>query len=841
MKIVFATNNQHKLSEIRSILGDTIEVLSLKDIGCEADIPETGKSLEENALQKAQYVYDNYHIDCFADDTGLEVDALDGAPGVYSARYASMAGDSSSVSHDSEANMTRLLKELEDCDNRRARFRTVIALIQKKNICPCGCNSIKQIHKFEGIVEGQIIRERRGGEGFGYDPIFQPDGYDQTFAELGMEIKNHISHRARATQKLCQFLLQAMTLLLCLFSFSPLQAQVGTWKNHLAYSEVQNICEAEQYLFVLASNDLYQYNQNDQSITTYDKTNGLSDTNITHIAWNPQVKRLIAVYQNSNIDLIDLSGNIINISALYNKTMTEDKTVNKITIDGIYAWLHCDFGYLKVNMQRAEIADTYTENHPEYPTSLPAYDETKDLSKYKVLVSTLSPGGPKYNIFYEMKFVNGKLYTTAGQYSSYAQKNLPGRIQVFDLQDWQTYQENLSSITGYDYRDMDCIDVDPLDNSHVFAGGRTGLYEFRNGQMVAYYNEDNSPLVSAYSHGKYLGNEYVVVKGIKFDASGNLWIINNHSDKSSLFKLTADKKWEDLDNHLLYDSNAGISMHSMRQMMIDSRGLLWWVNDHWYAPSVICYDMDNEKAVVYQSFTNQDGKTISLTAVKCITEDLNGNMWIGTNVGPFYIEANEIGNLSVTLQQVKVPRNDGTDYADYLLSGVDITSIAIDPGGRKWFGSSSNGAYLISADNMTQLQHFTKDNSKLLSDIISDIKINSKTGEVFFATENGLCSYISDATETSESMNSDDVYAYPNPVTPDYEGLITIVGLTLNADVKITASNGALIAEGRSNGGMFTWDGCDKQGRRVASGVYMVITATSDGKSGTVSKIAVIR
>ena len=521
---------------------------------------------------------------------------------------------------------------------------------------------------------------------------------------------------------------------------------------------------------------------------------GLNDTYITHIAWNPKVQKLIAVYQNSNIDLIDLSGNIINISALYNKTMTEDKTVNKITIDGIYAWLHCDFGYLKVNMQRAEIADTYTENHPEYPTSLPAYDETKDLSKYKVLVSTLSPGGPKYNIFYEMKFVNGKLYTTAGQYSSYAQKNLPGRIQVFDLQDWQTYQENLISITGYDYRDMDCIDVDPLDNSHVFAGGRTGLYEFRNGQMVAYYNEDNSPLVSAYSHGKYLGNEYVVVKGIKFDASGNLWIINNHSDKSSLFKLTADKKWEDLDNHLLYDSNAGISMHSMRQMMIDSRGLLWWVNDHWYAPSVICYDMDNEKAVV-----------------------------------------------SVTLQKVKVPRNDGTDYADYLLSGVDITSIAIDPGGRKWFGSSSNGAYLISADNMTQLQHFTKDNSKLLSDIISDIKINSKTGEVFFATENGLCSYISDATETSESMNSDDVYAYPNPVTPDYEGLITIVGLTLNADVKITASNGALIAEGRSNGGMFTWDGCDKQGRRVASGVYMVITATSDGKSGTVSKIAVIR
>ena len=202
MKIVFATNNQHKLEEIRSILGDSIEVLSLKDIGCDVDIPETGKTLEENALQKAQYVYDHYHMDCFADDTGLEVDALNGAPGVYSARYAGGEG------HDSEANMTKLLQELGENNNRNARFRTVIALIQKKNVCPCGCTSIKEVHQFEGIVEGEIIRERRGGEGFGYDPIFQPSGYNQTFAELGMDIKNHISHRARATAKLAEFLLK---------------------------------------------------------------------------------------------------------------------------------------------------------------------------------------------------------------------------------------------------------------------------------------------------------------------------------------------------------------------------------------------------------------------------------------------------------------------------------------------------------------------------------------------------------------------------------------------------------------------------------------------------------
>ena len=199
MKIVFATNNQHKLDEIRAILGPSFEVVSLADIGCHEDIPETGQTLEENALMKAQYIYDHYHVSCFADDTGLEVEALNGAPGVYSARYASLeavpADSPQGLSHDSEANMARLLRELANNNNRKARFRTVIALIIDGKVTT-----------FEGIVNGDIITEKRGGQGFGYDPIFQPEGYNKTFAELGVDIKNQISHRARATQKLVEYL-----------------------------------------------------------------------------------------------------------------------------------------------------------------------------------------------------------------------------------------------------------------------------------------------------------------------------------------------------------------------------------------------------------------------------------------------------------------------------------------------------------------------------------------------------------------------------------------------------------------------------------------------------------
>lgn len=193
-KIVFATNNKNKLAEIREMLAGTgFEVLSLADIGCHDDIPETAATLEGNALQKANYVYNKYATPCFADDTGLEVDALGGAPGVYSARYAGGEG------HDSEANMAKLLAELGGNSDRRARFRTVIALIK---------GGQEEPKLFEGIVTGEITADRRGGEGFGYDPIFRPDGHAETFAEMGHEMKNKISHRARAVAKLVEYLKQ---------------------------------------------------------------------------------------------------------------------------------------------------------------------------------------------------------------------------------------------------------------------------------------------------------------------------------------------------------------------------------------------------------------------------------------------------------------------------------------------------------------------------------------------------------------------------------------------------------------------------------------------------------
>ncbi|NPA44332.1 MAG: non-canonical purine NTP diphosphatase [Chlorobi bacterium] len=188
MKLVFATNNAHKLEEVTKIINDDFEILSLKDIECFDDIPETQNTIEGNASQKAHYVYEKYKINCFADDTGLEIDALNGEPGVYSARYA---GENCTF----QDNVKKVLEKLEGVENRNAQFKTVISLIIDG-----------KEYQFEGIIKGKILKEQKGSSGFGYDPIFQPEGYNKTFAELAPEVKNKISHRGIATSKLAEFL-----------------------------------------------------------------------------------------------------------------------------------------------------------------------------------------------------------------------------------------------------------------------------------------------------------------------------------------------------------------------------------------------------------------------------------------------------------------------------------------------------------------------------------------------------------------------------------------------------------------------------------------------------------
>lgn len=680
-------------------------------------------------------------------------------------------------------------------------------------------------------------------------------------------------------------------------------AKIGEWKAYMAYGEITDIEPAGNIVYVLSSNSIFSYNVNDESLTTYDKVYPLSDCTIMRIAWNNDVKRLIIIYDNHNIDLLDNDGNVYNIPDYYNKVMTEDKTVNNIMTDGVYAYLSTNFGIMKVNMRDAEITDTYnigipvatctiTQNNIYANTSQGiyacnlsdnlldpanwtpsqdnvsfanknditlsfdngyteyiAYDNTnkcywsnqKDgkLQSYtlnddntrNVTRSGINPDGPKYNHFGFIRLKNSILYTVNGL------SEQESCIQLKDGNDWIIYNNDFASLLNHRYVGHYSIDVDPMDKNHIIVGGQTGLYEFQNGKNINSFTNDNSPLMTASTVGNN-NKDYVIVTSVKFDDEGNLWCLNSISPSTSLFEYTKDGTW--ISHHkkelMIYENR---SLEDMKSMFFDSRNLLWFTNNY-IKPAVICYNPETDNIKVFDTFVNQDNNTISTKAIRCVCEDNDGNILVGSDAGLLLLESNQFNSTNPYFTQIKVPRNDGTNLADYLLDGTDISSIAIDGGGRKWIGTDNNGAYLISENYMEQIEHFLPTNSNILSEKIQSIAINDDTGEVFFGTDKGLCSYMSDASMPNENMDKDNVYAYPNPVKPDYTGVITIIGLSYNADVKITTVNGTLVAQGKSNGGMFTWDGNDLKGKRAASGVYMVQTAKSDGSKGTVCKIAVI-
>ena len=659
--------------------------------------------------------------------------------------------------------------------------------------------------------------------------------------------------------------------LLLFILFFPLLLH-AQWKAYLSYYDPTEIVEGEgKTIYVLASGGLYSYDRSDQSLTTYDKISGFSDCGIAHIGWSQKARRLVIVYDDYNIDLLAPNGDVVNIADYQNYSTTDTKTVNGVDVNGSMAYLSTAFGIVALNVADAEITNTYRLGFSvNYAYVKDGYlyaasaanglyrgkltDNLLDKANWmrvggytakpgtvseelKTLVKTLQPGGPKYNYFGFLKMHDGKLYSCNGT----VEMN-PGCIQVLNNNEWSFFQDDIATQTGISYQDVFCLDIDPRDNSHVMAGSREGLYEFRNGQFVKLWNDGNSPIESFNKKSK----DYELVYGVMYDKDGNLWALNSQAPTQSILEYTKDGEWKSFPHSelmkLKYLFPEPQSLGSLKGMMTDSRGLVWFVNDHWTVPSFYAYQTGTNALNSYQGpFVNEDGTSLNITFCKCIAEDKDNNMWIGTNIGPFMLEPDQIAAANPVLTQVKVPRNDGTNYADYLLSGVNIQSIVVDKNNRKWFGTNGNGLYLIAADNITTLAHFTKTNSKLLSDNILSLALNDATGELFIGTDQGLCSYTGNFSDASNGMTKDNVWAYPNPVKPDYTGAITITGLENGASVKIVTSNGVLVNEGIASNGEYKWYGINRDGKRVASGVYMVEVATSEGEKGVVCKIAIVR
>ena len=741
---------------------------------------------------------------------------------------------------------------------------------------------------------------------------------------------------------------------------------IGDWTIYMAYHNATMTAPAGNLIYVLSDGSLYSYDTEDTSIQTYDKTNYLSDVDITNIVYSKDYKTLLIVYENSNIDLFINNEEVFNIPDFMNKSMIEDKTLNNISIKNEYAYLSTNFGIVIVNLKKKEIANTYNlgkivyqsilidktiyaatkegifkgnitdnlldnknwelfnnstyDNIIYYNNSILAknseglfkYDETsqkfnsilngsysyinqydeqlilgnvntvtiyntlsskttintentnhisysnniywgsngeKGLNGYKYnknnntfekTIESIIPNSPKRNLDYYLTYTDRLLIEGGGIWKD--RNNDPGTIMELNNNEWSYFEDNtIPDKTGLLYKDINCIAEDPKDKEHIFASsGGEGLYEFKDKKFVKLYNIDNSLLeaVDPTSNNRYI---YTRIAGLKYDNNGNLWILNSKAQRASIKVIKKDNSWMEFHHPNL------INKETLGNIIFDNRG--WaWINAARVERGVFCFNTNNtlentsdDKTVFYDTFINQNSELVSPTNIYCLVEDKEGAIWIGTNAGPLIINNPTKIFESNACTQIIVPRNDGSNLGDYLLEHEDIKVICIDGANRKWIGTQKNGIYLLSADGLETIHHFTSENSPLLSDNIQSITINPYNGEVFIGTDKGLVSYKSDATEAETSFNDDNVYAYPNPVRSNYDGIIAITGLVRDSDVKIVDISGKLIYSGTSVGGQFTWNGKNRTGKRVASGVYLVLATNSEGKEGIVTKITMIK
>lgn len=476
---------------------------------------------------------------------------------------------------------------------------------------------------------------------------------------------------------------------------------------------------------------------------------------------------------------------------------------------------------------------------------LNGYRYDKENKRVERVVTKVIPNSPRRNHCQYLNFVNDERLLIAGGCLNYFDETFfDGTLMMYEDGTWTTFQEeDIAEQTGVHYKNMTSIVQDPKDENHHYASSfGQGIYEFRDMKLVAHYTDQNSELETALPGT----TRYTRISHLQYDKEGNLWISN--ADGAGNVKSPLKIMRPDGTMKSLYYKELE-ALPTVTEVLFDSRGWVWVVSMR-YDVRLFCIDTngtlentaDDRVRTFNEKFTDQDGQSTEVYYINDIAEDLNGDLWVMTDKGPYVLyNTSKAFDEKYHFTKIKVPRNDGTNYADYLLDGVYTTCMTIDDANRKWIGTLNNGLYLITGDGLETVHHFTKDNSPLPSNTIESLALQHSSGELYIGTDRGLISYTTDATQGEAEYDEEKVYAYPNPVTPDYDGLITIVGLKANTHVKITNTAGRLVAEGTSLGGSFTWDGKTPYGQRVATGIYYVLGCDEEGNEGVVTKILFVK
>ena len=464
-----------------------------------------------------------------------------------------------------------------------------------------------------------------------------------------------------------------------------------------------------------------------------------------------------------------------------------------------------------------------------------------------VINQGIKPNSPRRNLFHSLSWPEpGRLLIVGGCHDIVYKSNTeyPGTLMIYEKDKWSYLEDDLSAKTGLKYVNLTEAAQDPFDKNHIFVGSTgQGLYEFKDNKFYKLHSWNNSALKSIINDNEKNKNNYVRISALQFDNKGNLWMANNEID-TIIRVLEPDGNWFSL----YYDELEGLP--TFKQLRFDKKGRIW-LNSSRYLPGIFCIDTkntlkDNRDDIVRFTgsyFKNQDGVTEEIYEVYFYEFDLEGQMWIGTDKGIFVLKDpdNFISNTNPVFERIKIPRNDGSDLADYLFSGVSTTAIYIDQGNRKWIGTSDNGVFFMSEDGTETLAHFTANNSPLPSNSILSITEDGQNGSVFFGTSLGLVEYGGQARDPEETLSKSNILVYPNPVKPDFDGYVTITGLTSESIIRITSNSGKLINQGTSNGGSYSWNLTDFNGHPVPSGVYHAIITNLENNKSESALITVIR
>lgn len=440
-----------------------------------------------------------------------------------------------------------------------------------------------------------------------------------------------------------------------------------------------------------------------------------------------------------------------------------------------------------------------------------------------VTYNSMIPPGPYLNTNSDIFFSSGNIYVSGGSVDNAWNNNYNSfQTHLFIDRRWKT---------EIDYDAWDAMRVRPYPGnpSRIFVSSwGSGLFEYTDGVMTSHWDDSNSPLESIIP-----GQKYVRICGLAFDSDNNLWMTQTGVEES--FKvLKNDGTWLSLP----YTINAP----TIGDIIIAQSGMKWVVLPRGHGLFVLDDNLtpDNFNDDQYKKFTPKDQGGNPLPNIYSIEEDMEGNIWIGTDQGPaVFYNPDQIFDRDTPAYRIKIPRNDGSGLADILLGTETITSISSDGGNRKWFGTNSSGAYLVSADGLELVHTYNSSNSPVLSDNITCVEVDGKTGEVWIGSSKGMVTVRESATTGSGSMNH--IYSFPNPVREDYTGEVTITGLMTNTNVKVTDISGNLVYETTSLGGQVTWNLKNYRGDRVSTGVYLIFCANEDGTVNAVTKLLVIR